>query len=69
MYEILLGINYLHSGEIVHRDIKPGNILLSRSLEPKLCDFGLGRSVSGLKIEKFDFDKIYRSEFAISSEI
>ncbi len=68
MYEILLSLNYLHSARVVHRDIKPGNILVSKDYHVQLCDFGLARSIDGLKISTYDFDKVYRKEFAVSNE-
>jgi serine/threonine protein kinase len=43
MYELLKTIKYLHSAGVLHRDIKPGNILLSEKGKPVLCDFGLAR--------------------------
>ncbi|KAG0196903.1 hypothetical protein BGX28_009629 [Mortierella sp. GBA30] len=41
--EVALGLAYLHSQKIVHRDIKGANILLTKHNQAKLCDFGLAR--------------------------
>ena len=41
-YQTLTGLQYLHSHRVLHRDIKPGNILINRSDGAvKLCDFGI----------------------------
>ncbi|CAH7688383.1 STE/STE20/YSK protein kinase [Phakopsora pachyrhizi] len=39
--ETLIGLNYLHKQEIIHRDIKSANILLTNSNRILLCDFGI----------------------------
>lgn len=43
LYQILRGLKYLHSARILHRDIKPGNLLVNSNCLLKICDFGLAR--------------------------
>jgi serine/threonine protein kinase len=38
-----LGLQHAHEHQLVHRDIKPGNLMLSRSGEVKLLDLGLAK--------------------------
>ena len=45
IYNILCAINLVHKTGIMHRDIKPGNILVNKDCQVKLCDFGLARTI------------------------
>lgn len=53
LYEILIGVNYLHSRKIIHRDIKPANVLISNHCSVRICDFGLSRSIFSLKDTRY----------------
>jgi serine/threonine protein kinase len=50
MAQVLHGLDYAHRQDIIHRDIKPGNILMeSRSQRPIIVDFGIARASRGLE--------------------
>jgi serine/threonine protein kinase len=51
--QILCGLSYLHSQNLIHRDIKPGNILLNSLGEVKVTDFGISREfIDGKEFSK-----------------
>lgn len=47
LFQLLRGLKYLHSANILHRDLKPGNLLVNANCDLKICDFGLARASSG----------------------
>ena len=46
LYQLALGLYHAHSQGIIHRDMKPTNVLLTEDGELKICDFGLARQTN-----------------------
>lgn len=45
LYQLLRGLKFIHSANVLHRDLKPGNILVNSNCDLAICDFGLSRGV------------------------
>ncbi|XP_062159472.1 cell division control protein 2 homolog [Alnus glutinosa] len=58
LHQILRGIAYCHSHRVLHRDLKPQNLLLDRSANVlKLADFGLARAF-GIPVRTFTHEVV-----------
>ena len=43
IYELLQGVNWLNKNKIIHRDIKPDNVIRNIGGDWKLCDYGFAK--------------------------
>jgi len=46
IYQALKCLKYMHSANLLHRDMKPSNLLLDSECHVKVCDFGLARTMN-----------------------
>lgn len=61
--QILRGLMYLHSAGVVHRDLKPQNVLVNKDCTLRIADFGLarGRSDEGEALTDYVVTRWYRA--------
>jgi len=47
LWRLAATLHEVHSAGVIHRDLKPGNIIIAEGLRPKITDFGVAASMSG----------------------
>lgn len=57
LYQLLKGIQYCHEHRVLHRDLKPQNLLINRKGELKLADFGLARAF-GIPVRSYSHEVV-----------
>jgi cyclin-dependent kinase len=57
LFQLCRGIAFCHHHRVLHRDLKPQNLLISRSGELKLADFGLARAF-GIPVRSFTHEVV-----------
>jgi len=57
LYQLLTGVAYCHLHRVLHRDLKPQNLLINREGELKLADFGLARAF-GIPVRSYTHEVV-----------
>eukprot|EP01068_Selenidium_serpulae_P012115 Selendium_serpulae@DN5772_c0_g1_i6.p1 len=57
LYQLLDGVAYCHAHRVLHRDLKPQNLLINREGKLKLADFGLARAF-GIPVRSYTHEVV-----------
>jgi len=61
LYQMLSAVHYMHSADIIHRDMKPENILINKKLELKIADMNLARKENNEDVTYYVTSRPYRA--------
>jgi cyclin-dependent kinase len=57
LFQLITGVTYCHHHRVLHRDLKPQNLLINREGELKLADFGLARAF-GIPVRSYTHEVV-----------
>ena len=57
LYQLLKGIEYIHNHKVLHRDLKPQNLLVTKDGIIKIADFGLARGY-GIPVKNYTHEVV-----------
>eukprot|EP00002_Diphylleia_rotans_P031865 TRINITY_DN663_c0_g1_i2.p1 TRINITY_DN663_c0_g1~~TRINITY_DN663_c0_g1_i2.p1 ORF type:complete len:270 (-),score=60.31 TRINITY_DN663_c0_g1_i2:323-1132(-) len=57
LYQLLRGVSWCHDHRVLHRDLKPQNLLINKQGELKLADFGLARAF-GIPVRSYSHEVV-----------
>lgn len=57
LFQLITGVAYCHHHRVLHRDLKPQNLLINREGELKLADFGLARAF-GIPVRSYTHEVV-----------
>ena len=67
VYNSLCAISFLHEANVMHRDIKCANLLISADCNVKICDLGLARTIPPAIMDIHGFNSLHVREHSIAT--
>ncbi len=57
LYQLLRGVDHIHKNKVLHRDLKPQNLLITKDDIVKIADFGLARGY-GIPVKNYTHEVV-----------